>query len=213
MSDTNKNENIDIEKITELYNKRFKVQEKTLAVITKTVLSLNDDNKYDIKFLWNLAGFINIISYDIKVITRDLIIAQSNWQQQHYARQSCLLIYESINDLFELLGKDFKSGIAALGISETQIEIKQIRSDLNSFKDRYFIKLQNIRNMSIGHRDKDALKQLKSILQIDSNETINMTIEFERILRNLENFITQYFISFMYRIDNSKNDTQNSGSL
>lgn len=213
MSNTNNNDNIDLDEIIHLYEKRFKVQEHTLSVITKVVLSLKDDNEYDIRFLWNLAGFINIISYDIKVITRDLIIAKSNWQKQHYARQSCLLIYESVNDIFELLGKDFKRGITKLGVSETQLEIKQVRSDLNVFKDKYYLKLQNVRNLSIGHRDKDALKQLKSILQINPSETIIMTIEFEGILRNLENTITQYSQVFMDRINVSKNGKKSSGSL
>ncbi len=179
-------DNIDYDKIVELFEKRFKIQEQTLTTILGMNLGLKDKGPNDLKVWANMAGFINIISYDLKVITRDMIVAKDEWQKRHYARQSCLIIYESINDLFELLGKDFKRLLRTMQNNDLQLKIKKNRSDLNQFKDDYQKYLYTIRNTSIAHRDKEALKQLATIIHIDWNTIIRITLKFEEILQDLE---------------------------
>jgi hypothetical protein len=196
-----KSDIVNYDKIVDLYEKRFKVQEQTLSTIIKTIVGLKVDSPSEIKVLWNIAGFVNIISYDIKVITRDMILAQDEWLKRHYARQACLIIYESINDLFELLGKDFRRILRAIQIDDLHLEFKAFRSDLNLFKDKYHKKLYTIRNMSIAHRDKQVLKQLSSIIQIDSNEILSITFEFEGILQNLEDFLQKFHKEVMKIIE------------
>lgn len=175
--------------IVELFEKRFKIQEQTLTTILGMNLGLKDKGLNDLKVWANMAGFINIISYDLKVITRDMIVAKDEWQKRHYARQSCLIIYESINDLFELLGKDFKRLLRTIQNNDLQQKITKNRSDLNKFKDSYQKYLYIIRNTSIAHRDKEALKQLATIINIDWNKIFTITIEFEEILQDLEKTI------------------------
>ena len=194
---TEKSEDFKYEKIVELYEKRFKIQENTLSTIIRTIAGIKVDSPSEIKVLWNIAGFVNIISYDIKIITRDMILTQDQWQKKHYARQASLIIYESINDLFELMGKDFKRLLRTYQAPELHLEIKGIRADLNLFKSNYQKKLYTIRNTSIAHRDKEALKQLLSIVQIDWNETLVMTFKFEEILSNLESFMHNILKEFM----------------
>ena len=145
---TEKSEDFKYEKIVELYEKRFKIQENTLSTIIRTIAGIKVDSPSEIKVLWNIAGFVNIISYDIKIITRDMILTQDQWQKKHYARQASLIIYESINDLFELMGKDFKRLLRTYQAPELHLEIKGIRADLNLFKSNYQKKLYTIRNTS-----------------------------------------------------------------
>ena len=170
------------------FEKRFRIQEQTLQIIFTSVLDIITNNKKDIRFIWNLAGYINLVAYDLKVICRDLLIAENKWQEQHYARQASLAIYEAINDLLELLGTNYKKGLQLLSIPDSSSEIKSIRNELNQFKKQYFLKLKNIRNMTIGHREKNSLNQMLTIIQIEKNEIVNIIFEFEKIMRKIEKY-------------------------
>lgn len=179
--------------VSDLYEKRFKVQEQTLSILAKSLASLRDSTPNEIKVLFNVALFVNIISYDTKIICRDLIFATSKWQKRHYARQAALVVYESINDLFELLGKEFKNLTSEIQDMEFQSGIKDFRARLNQFKKEHFKQLQNIRNNSTAHRDKNSLKQLTSILEIEDNSILKITFEFEGIIHDLEKLLHKFF--------------------
>ncbi len=199
--------NQDIDKIIELFDKRFKNQEESLDTITKTIILLEIKKSKDLELLWNIAGYINIISYDIKIITRDLYLAKSEWQKRHYARQIYLIIYESLDDIFDLLGKDFVDLIKnRLDIAELQEELKNIRSQMNKFKKKYSKGLKTIRNVSIAHRDKKALNQIKVILQLKWLDAIRISIDYEDILHNLESLLTKIVRKGMVELSELKPD-------
>lgn len=179
--------------VSDLFEKRFKLQEQTLSILANSLASLKDSAPNEIKVFFNVALFVNIISYDIKVICRDIIFATSKWHKRHYARQATLVVYESINDLFELLGKDFKSLTSKIPDPEFQTGITDFRAALNQFKKRHFKQLKDIRNNATAHRDKEALKQLTSILGIEEDSILKMTLEFEGILHDLEKLLQKFF--------------------
>lgn len=171
------------------YDKNFQTQEQTLDLIINSIKHAEFNSFHDNKLLWNIAGYINIISFDLKVIGRDLTFSQHEWQKRHYARQACLIIYESIDGLFELLGKEFKELTSKrLDISREQADLKEIRKDLNLFKETYSKKLVEIRNVAIAHRDNNVLKQIEIIQQINWYDTFQMISVFDRILNKLGKF-------------------------
>ncbi len=179
----------DRENLMSIYNTNFQTQEQTFALIVDSIKHAEFNKLYDNKLIWNIAGFINIISYDLKIIGRDLTFAQTEWQKRHYARQACLIMYESIDSLFELLGKDFKELTQnRLNISELNEVLKDIRKDLNLFKSTYKDKLYEIRNVAIAHRDNEVLKQVEIIQQINWHETIQTISQFDNILNKLGSF-------------------------
>ncbi len=168
------------------FSKNFDTQSKTLS---KLIEGLNhaDYNKFkDTKLIWNLAGFINIISYDLKIVGRDLTFAETQWEKRYYARQASLLIYEAINDLFDLLGKDFKSIlINKLDTNEIDAILLEVRKDLNLYKSKYFDSLKEIRNNSIAHRENDIFKQMEIILNMSWCDSVEMVTSFDKILNKL----------------------------
>ncbi len=190
--------------VSEFYEDRFKLKEQTLSTLTKTIISLNDSAPKEFKVVFNIAAFVNVISYDILVICRDILIAESKWQKKHYSRQAVLVIYETINDLFEILGKDFKSLTMKIQNMDFQLDIKEFRSKLNQFKENHFSQLQTIRNASTAHREHDAVKQLTSILTIDEDSILEITFEFEGILHDLEKILQEFFKEIKKDIENGK---------
>lgn len=172
--------------ITEIYKKRFRVKEKTLTILTNTLASLDETVPKEVKTFFNIANFVNIVSYDLMLIGRDLLFAERKWQKKHYSRQAALLIYETINDLFDLLGNDFKRLTEEIQDNNFELNMIEFRKKLNEFKVKNHVFLKEIRNITIAHRDKDSIKQINSIITIDDVGIIKITFEFEKILHELE---------------------------
>jgi len=69
-------------------------QQLTLDEFIKGIKECDIKSLPNTKIVWNLSAFVNIISIDLKIITRDLALAEDDWSQRHYIRQAYLLIYE-----------------------------------------------------------------------------------------------------------------------
>jgi hypothetical protein len=172
------------------YENTFLTQEETLDQIVIGIEHAEYNNFKDNKLIWNIAGNVSVISYDLKIIIRDLTFATSEWQKRHYSRHACLLVFESLEDLFILFGKDFiELTKNRLDITILQEDLKCIRADLNEFKTIYFEYLKNIRHYTAAHRDKDILKQVYIIKQINWSQCLQMALSFSQILDKLGKFL------------------------
>ena len=175
-----------------MFQKNFETQEKTLEEFIKGINHAQFNNFKDTRFIWNIAGFINIISFDLKVIGQDLMLAENEWQKRYYARQACLIIYESTNDFFDLLGKDFKEIVfSKICDCKVEEELNTIRKQLNSFKTEHFDNLQLIRNTAIAHRDNDIMKQINTIQSICWSDTLGLISSYDKILNQLGGLFQQ----------------------
>lgn len=168
------------------FDTNFKTQSETLKVILQAKTHADFNKMESNRVFWNAAGFINMSSYDLKVIVKEMTFATDEWTKRYFARQTCHLIYELTNDLFEILGKDFKIQIEKLTDNETlKASLIDIRTKLNSFKADTFERLKEIRNVSSAHRDKDFIIQLKLIDSISWIDTISIATRFDNILNDL----------------------------
>jgi len=184
------------------FKKNFAIQEKTLSTLLSGINHAKFNSLKETKVIWNIAGFVNIISYDLKVIGQDLILSESEWQKRYYARQGCLLIYEAINDIFDLLGKEFKTLVLQnLASDEIKNELIKLRRKLNTFKKEHFTNLQSIRNTAIAHRDNDSLKQIKTIVEINWSDTLQLVTTFDNILNHLGEILQSLMNNCLERLD------------
>ncbi|RKD88155.1 AbiU2 domain-containing protein [Mangrovibacterium diazotrophicum] len=173
-----------------MFSRNLETHEQLLDLLFNGTNHANYNGFKDTKLIWNIAAFTITISYDLKVIGQDLMLAENEWQKRLHARHACLIIYESINDFFDLLGKEFKT-LVAIKICNEEIEeeLNKVRSELNSYKRKYFNKLKEIRNTSIAHRDNDSLKQINTIINLSWSDTIELVTNFDIILTDLGKII------------------------
>lgn len=201
-------DNIKANKLTLIksFENNFKIQESTLELFVNGIKHSDSNRFYDTKLIWNIAGFINIVSYDIKIIGKDLTFAESEYQKRLYCRIASLIIYEAINDIFELLGRDFNK-LFTVKILNKEIEqqLKIIKQNLNQYKSTNFEKLKAIRNVAIAHRDIDLLKQIEQIENINWSEIIGLLTEFDKILNALGGTIQQIINIGLEKLDELKN--------
>ena len=193
-----KNDNLSVDRILEqkidkqkstlssTFDKNFDVQEKTLSIIVDS-LKYSIENKHStVEMIYNISGFVNLISYDLKIISRDLTFSKKQWQKRLYARQAYLTIYESMDDLLELCGKKLRNEINTLKDSEDLLtRLKDVIGKLNIFKSEHQSTLSGIRHNAIGHREHDMLKQLNYISSINWIDSISLISEYDRIVSEL----------------------------
>ena len=140
------------------------------------------------------------------MLGQDLTFAENEWQKRYYARQASLIIYESLNDLFDLLGKDFKTIInTKLNNSELESKFLLIRKELNQFKDNNFNRLKEIRNVATAHRDNDILKQINLIAEISWSEVIGIVTVFDKILNKLGPLLQELINYDLRKLDELRN--------
>lgn len=144
----------------------------------------------DNKLIWNISGFITLVSIDIKTMQIGMNFAETEWQKRFYARQICTVMYESSNDILELLGKDFKSIIAQrINITSFEHDLEEIKSKLSQFKAEHSEYLRTVRNNTSAHKDKDILKQIDIISGINWTDTLHIAMKFEGIINALGGFL------------------------
>ncbi len=149
------------------FDKNMFTQEATLEMIHMAVSHSKFNNFKNNRNIWNAAGYVNIISYDLKIAAKHLMLSTKEWEKRYFARQASLLIYEASTDLFNLLGKGFRNIISDLSeLDLLKDELKQITKELNTYNNVNQDRLKLIRNISIAHRDKDTIEQLDLIHSI-----------------------------------------------
>ena len=131
--------------------KNILIQQATLDEFIKGLIECDKKGLINTKVVWNLSAFVNIISLDLKIITRDLALAEDDWSQRHYIRQAYLLIYEfyktynSEQDFYILINEK-------LDISELNTEKQLVIKLLRDYKKKYEKTFLTIRKNTIGHR-------------------------------------------------------------
>jgi len=188
----------DFAKLVQKEKEMFEQDFASILVKGETILNLfaepntlaQNFNLEKNKTFWNTARYISIISMDLKILAKHQALSTNEWEKRFFSRQVSLLIYESMDDLLFLLGKQFKK--IAEDFNEDELfktDLNQLRGILNDFKDKNFTRLQILRNTSIAHRDKDTAQQLKTIYSISWLESVNICSEFDRIINRIGGFL------------------------
>jgi len=162
------------------------------ATLDEFVIGMNECDKKGLintKIVWNLSAFVNIISIDLKIITRDLALAEDDWSQRHYIRQAYLLIYEFYYTYYNEQ-KDYYILInEKLNILELDSQKKEVVLELREYKKQNEKTFHIIRNKTIAHRDKDVMLQIEMIENLNYSEAIDLITKFDSILNKLGGFM------------------------
>lgn len=164
----------------------------TIVIVLEGISSV-EDNKDKIRIL-DISLFTLTIEYDISTLSYLMTFQMDKWKQRCVGRQLAVILYESTNDLLELLGKDFRKMLKSSQNTEDLIlELNHITSELSSFKKNNKEILSEIRNYCGAHRDKNAYEQLRVINSIEMNDILELCRQFMQPVSQL----TQYFTKVM----------------
>jgi len=181
------------------FSNNYKTQQATLDLFKKSMEQCDLNNFKENRALWNFASYINIVSYDLKLIGENLFLNKDEWSKRFFSRQSALVIYEAIEDIFELSGKEFRSILNNFS-SSTQLseELKELTKAINAYKKEHIDQLKVIRHNCAAHREQDCVEQLKIITAINWSDSVGYLTKFDKIL--------MAYGAFMQRVINASLD-------
>lgn len=135
----------------------------------------------DALLIWNLCGFIQMISLEIKSAQKSLYFETDEWHRRNIIKQAYVMMYESSEDLLQQTGKHFLD-VMSLSCSEEQIvQFKAIRKKWSLFRKNYEDEFQDVRNKVGAHREHDVMMQINTIESLNWSQTIELLLEYEKL--------------------------------
>ena len=137
--------------------------------------------------IWNAAGFITLLSLDLKTLMEDMVFNLNNeWKANLTIRNICIVLYEACQDIPTVLGKNFYNELLKYQLPKESLEdLFARKAAIKDFSTRYSDDLQTIRILVAAHRDHKFLSQVEVIDQLDVSKFLQITMEFEKLLNAL----------------------------
>jgi len=138
------------------------------------------------KVIFNVALYLLLLDQDLEDFTDTIIEVRGNRKRILIARHEAILLYEASEDMRQLLGREFRKAIRALGVSAYQSsKLNQAASRLNEYwlSNREF--LSNIRNVLAAHREQDAIHYLENLELIKPLDVMKRAADLTECMEEL----------------------------
>lgn len=121
--------------------------------------------------------YLLTVNRDISSIKVDLLTSNDWWLRKLLARNVALMIYEL--DMQKVTGAKFRAAIDFFSPpKKLKLDLESALLKLATVHAAIKLKLSDIRNYTIAHRDADALKQYRLIRNIDELEVARLAGDF-----------------------------------
>lgn len=142
--------------------------------------------------VFNVGMYLLLLDQDIAYFTDDLVFAIGDRRRAFLAKHEAMLLYEAAEDLPQLLGREFRAAVKALGASAEQIaRLNSVSSDLTQFWRRHRDFLGSTRNALVAHRDHDALRYAEALDALKPLDVMARAAELSQLLERLVVIITE----------------------
>lgn len=106
-------------------------------------------------------------------------------------KHEAVLLYEAAEDVPQLLGREFRTAINALGVPpEDLARINAVSSELNKFWQRHRDFLGKIRNALAAHREHNAMMYSERLDELKPLEVMARAVELSGFLEQLVQALT-----------------------
>lgn len=128
--------------------------------------------------------FIVLGAYDLWILMYNVHTSVTKYQQNFYARQISLLVFELMQDIPQNLSKEFHTiYFTILGNSNFNLEAVNIKKSFDLFQNKHASYFKKIRDLVAAHREHNADIQLNIINDMNDGEVSTIAFEF---IQNLE---------------------------
>ncbi|MFN8560022.1 MAG: hypothetical protein U0531_22590 [Dehalococcoidia bacterium] len=146
--------------------------------------------------LWNPALYLNIAAHDLSVLVLQVCAEREDWARRLAARHLALLLYETVEDLRQLLGKPLRQPLEELGLlAALDADLRATREPLEVFWREHAADLKILRTTASAHHDHDGLALLDAIQGIDIDAVITLGLALGRIQNDALGPLLQRIIS------------------
>jgi hypothetical protein len=133
--------------------------------------------------IFNSVQFLLICDLDVPLLTWEMMCSETLWRRKLVARLLAMTLAEYLEDLPQVLGKEFMPTLKAVCRGERLFsELKASMNKLKDFKGRHERTLREIRNSTAAHREQDSDLFLAALDAINPDELWKLSVEFSNIL-------------------------------
>jgi len=118
----------------------------------------------------NAFAFYRLSFLDIALLFKNFLTTKADLEKKIYAKMLVLNLYEFLEDIPQIFGKDFKDSLSILNNNELLDEFRNIKIDIQKIKSESHTYLKEIRNTVVGHKDHNTFIQVAVLDKIDFNE-------------------------------------------
>jgi hypothetical protein len=162
--------------------------------LTTTRHTLEQSTKYGIenhRIVFNVALYLLLLDQDLADFTDYMVNATGDRKRAFIAKHEAMLLYEASEDITQLIGREFRDAIKALGTSEDQLRrLNAVSSNLNEFWQTNREFLGTIRKVLAAHRDQNSLHYLESLEQLKPLDVMNCAAGLSGRIEQLVSLIT-----------------------
>ena len=136
--------------------------------------------------IWNACLFLNTIAYDHSVLFFDLVYEKDYWKRRLVARNLCVLLFETAEDLPTVFGQRFNKSLMDLQVRDDIV--RTFRTELKKvslFWDSHREFLKSIRTVCGAHREHDAIALNDAIDALDLLQVFHLSLDLGNILRSI----------------------------
>jgi len=179
---------------------KWKYQLEKIHSLSPT--SFKEDDYHSFHTQLKINGLLTISVLDLSIIARELFIAKHNWEKFFYAKQSYLVIYETINT-YNIHCK-FLDAIAKKLNQKLEAEFKTISNQIKVFKKdfKFDTEIKEIRKRTAGHIDKDFSKYYDTLRNINFQKAMETIQAFMVIISKLQIFSSHLMKDYNDKIKN-----------
>jgi len=155
-------------------------------------------SKHDSFF--NLCIFSDIIIIDLTILLEKVRLANREQEKKLYARVIALTIVDYLDNISVLIGRDCLTELKNNNMTEFLDEFKSIYKKFSIFKKDNERVLRDIRNNTIAHKSRDALKLNTYINNLNVEDIYNYGLElkiFSKEFIDLSTKIIYYIVDYM----------------
>jgi hypothetical protein len=177
---------VDEDKIKELFKKSYEDLELKISEFEKTINLSKINGWKDMEYIWNVGGFILTTSLDLKISGEGLSFSNDYGKKEYYIKNSCVLIYEFLEDIEQLLGKEFYEILERFKISQELVnELREKKKTLSNIKKEHNKSLKDIRTIIGAHRDHKFLLQMETMKNLRDIAFLKLISIFDQALNDL----------------------------
>tara|TARA_Y100001963_G_C6689408_1_gene403879 strand:+ start:119 stop:742 length:624 start_codon:yes stop_codon:yes gene_type:complete len=165
--------------------KADKIRIKDIESIKNTWSKLNKLQIYNYDELYNTCLYSSIVYNDISVLYDFYINTNNHYHANLYGRLLSMTIYEYLQDINKLLGKNLRQELEKNNLIEFVNELKIINKEYASIKNENQKFLKNIRVNSAAHKSKDSKYLVEIISENHSKELNKLALRTSEITNKL----------------------------
>jgi hypothetical protein len=138
--------------------KRRIARTQGIATTRDTLRRTQRLNANGIQTVFNVGLYLLLLDEDLADFTDDMVAAVGERRRRFVAKHEAVLLYEAAEDLPQLLGREFRAAVVALGADEGRRKrVNDAAKNLNQFWREHHEFLGNIRIALAAHREHGAL--------------------------------------------------------